>query len=415
MLDRLVRLGVAAVLGVWIARYLGPTRFGTLSYAIAFVSLFGALATLGLDEIVIRDLVRVPGERHEIMGTALALKASGGAIAALLAFGGIFLLRPHDTTTQTVVAVVAVGTIFTALDVIDFAFQSEVASRYVVFARLPAFAVSSLARIALILVAAPLIAFGAMVSVEAALAASGLVLVYRRRSGSLSLWRRRASRARTLLGEAWPLMFSGIAVTIYMKIDQVMLGQMTNAHDVGIYAAAVRLSELWYFIPLAIVSSVFPAIIRARELDQQLYLRKILRLFSLMSAIALTIAVPLTFLASPLVTVAFGTAYAAAGPVLSVHIWASLFVFLGLASSTWYIAEGLIRLSLYRTALGAVVNVLLNILLIPRYQSMGAAIATVVAYGLAGVVANAFSSKTRGLFILQMKSLAFPRYLLRAS
>jgi polysaccharide transporter, PST family len=206
-------------------------------------------------------------------------------------------------------------------------------------------------------------------------------------------------------------MFSGIAVTIYMKIDQVMLGQMASDHDVGIYAAAVRISELWYFIPLAIVSSVFPSIIRARELDQQLYTRKMLRLFSLMSAIALTIAVPLTFLASPLVTFAFGEPYAAAGPVLSVHIWASLFVFLGLASSTWYIAEGLIRLSFYRTTLGATVNVLLNLVLIPRYQSMGAAIATVVAYGLAGVVANAFSSKTRALFVLQVKSLAFPRYL----
>lgn len=415
MLDRTARLGVAAVIGVWVARYLGPARFGTLNYAIAWVTLFGAIATLGLDNIVIRDLVRAPGARPEIMGTAFALKAGGGAVAAMLALGGIFLLRPHDTATQIVVAVVAASTIFTALDVIDFSFQSEVASKYVVLARLPAFAVASLARIALILVAAPLVAFGAMVTVEAALAAVGLVLVYRRRGGSLGLWRRRAARARTLLGDAWPLMFSGVAIAIYMKIDQVMLGQMATDHDVGIYAAAVRLSELWYFIPLTIVSSVFPGIIRAREVDQQLYTRKILRLFSLMTAIALTIAVPLTFLASPLVTFAFGKPYASAGPVLSVHIWASLFVFLGVASTPWLIAEGLMRLSLYRTAAGAVINVLLNLLLIPRYQSMGTAIATVVAYGLAGVVANAFSPKTRVIFILQMKSLAFPRYLFRGS
>lgn len=415
MMDRVVRLGVAAVIGVWIARYLGPTRFGTLNYAIAFVTLFGAFATLGLDNIVIRDLVRVPRARHEIVGTAFVLKAGGGAVAALLAIGGIFLLRPHDTTTQIVVAVVAASTIFTALDVIDFWFQSEVASKHVVYARLSAFAASSIVRVILILVAAPLVAFAAMFTVEAALAALGLVLVYQRRGGVLGLWRRRASRARTLLAESWPLMFSGVAIAIYMKIDQVMLGQMASDHDVGIYSAAVRLSELWYFIPLAIVSSVFPSIIRARELDQELYVRKILRLFSLMAAIALTIAVPLTFLASPLVTFAFGAPYAAAGPVLSVHIWASLFVFLGVASGPWYIAEGLMRLRLYWTAAGAAANVLLNLLLIPRYQSMGTAIATVVAYALAAVFANAFSSKTRGIFILQMKSLAFPRYLLSAS
>src|SRR5204863_6124507 len=185
--------------------------------------------------------------------------------------------------------------------------------------------------------------------------------------------------------------------------------QMASKHDVGIYAAAVRLSALWYFIPVTIVSSVFPSIVRAREVDQQVYMQRILRLFSLMAAIALTIAVPLTFLASPLVTFAFGAPYTAAGPVLSVHIWSSLFVFWGVAQGPWFIAEGLIRLSLLRTAAGAAANVLLNLVLIPRYQSMGAAIATVVAYGLAGVVANAFSSKTRGIFVLQMRSLAFPR------
>jgi Polysaccharide biosynthesis protein len=149
MLDRGVRLAIGAIISIWIARYLGPSNFGTLSYAIAFVSLFATFATLGLDNIVIRDLVRVPGERHEIMGTAFALKAGGGAVAALAALGGIFLLRPHDTTTEIVVAVVAAGTIFTAFDIIDFSFQSEVASKYVVYARLSAFAVSSIARVAL--------------------------------------------------------------------------------------------------------------------------------------------------------------------------------------------------------------------------------------------------------------------------
>jgi PST family polysaccharide transporter len=415
MLDRLVRLGMAAVVGVWIARYLGPTRYGTLSYAIAWVMLFSAFATLGLDSIVIRDLVRAPAERHEVIGTAFALKAGGGALAALLAIGGIFLLRPHDTTTQIVVAVVACSTIFTAFDVIDFSFQSEVASKYVVLARLSAFAVCSLARIMLILLAAGLVAFGAMITVEAALAALGLVLVYRRCGGSLDLWSRRASRARALLGEGWPLMFSGVAIAIYMQIDQVMLGQMASDHDVGIYAAAVRLSQLWYFIPLAIVSSVFPSIIRARELGQQVYLQRILRLFSLMTAIALTIALPLTLLASPLVTFVYGAPYAAAGPVLAVHIWSSLFVFWGVAQGPWYITEGLVRLQLYRAASGAVANVLLNLVLIPRYQSMGAAIATVISYGVADVLWNAFNPKTRVVFILQMKSLAFPRYLLSAS
>jgi PST family polysaccharide transporter len=202
-----------------------------------------------------------------------------------------------------------------------------------------------------------------------------------------------------------------VAITIYMRIDAVMLEEMSGQREVGIYAAATRLSEIWYVIPLAMLASVFPSVVKVRETNPALYKQRLLRLFSLMSGMSLTLAVPIAFLSVPLIRLVYGAKYLDAGPVLAVHIWASLFVFLGSAQEAWNVAEGLLRLSLYRTLCGAVINVGLNLVLIPRYGSLGAAWATVVSYAFAAVFGNLLDRRTRPIFVLQMKSLFFPRYL----
>jgi len=196
-----------------------------------------------------------------------------------------------------------------------------------------------------------------------------------------------------------------------MKIDQVMLKRMLGADAVGVYSAATRLSEVWYFIPTTIVSSVFPSIVESRHANPETYYRRLCGLFSLMSLLALAIAVPMTVLSRPLVLLLFGTRFEAAGTILAVHIWAALFVFWGVAQEPWNIAEGLQRLTLYRTIAGAILNVGLNLLLIPNYGGMGAALATVTAYGVAAWLGNVLDRRTRVMFFLQAKSILFPKYL----
>jgi PST family polysaccharide transporter len=220
-----------------------------------------------------------------------------------------------------------------------------------------------------------------------------------------------AKTAYRLVAESWPQMLGAVAITIYMRIDAVMLEDMSGQREVGIYAAATRLSEIWYVIPLAMLASVFPSVVKVRETNPALYKQRLLRLFSLMSGMSLTLAVPIAFLSVPLIRLVYGAKYLDAGPVLAVHIWASLFVFLGSAQEAWNVAEGLLRLSLYRTLCGAVINVGLNLVLIPRYGSLGAAWATVVSYAFAAVFGNLLDRRTRPIFVLQMKSLFFPRYL----
>jgi PST family polysaccharide transporter len=409
--DKFLRMGVGLVVNIWVVRYLGPDRFGQLSYATAFVALFGAIATLGLDGIVVRELVRNPSESHEISGSAFFLRVAGGFTTVAVSFIAVFLLRRNDPLSWSLVAIIAIGTIFQAFDVIDFWFQSQVLSRYTVIAKNSAFLLMALVKVGLILSHASLIMFAWAALAEIILGAIGLVLAYRYLGHRATVWRGAFSRSLSLLGDSWPMILSGLSVAIYMKIDQVMLGDMAGNGAVGIYTSATKLTEIWYMIPMVIVSSVFPAIVQSKEQDEQLYYRRITRLFSLMAAVSLPIAVPMSLCSNWVVEKLYGAGYQAAGPVLAVHIWASLFVFYGVAQGPWDLTENLTRLAMIRIVIGAIVNILLNLWLIPAYGALGAAVATVVSQALAAVILNILHEKTRPILYCQLKSLMFVRYL----
>lgn len=403
--DRCLRLGAGLLVGVWVARYLGPEQFGSLSYAAAFVGLFGVLATLGLDAFVVRELVSDPESREEVLGTAILLKLMGGTVGLLAMLAAIQAMRPGDAATLLLVAVLGTGLLFQSLDALDFFFQAHYRAKLTVTARNAAFAAMALTRLGLIAVKAPLWAFAAANLAELALGAVGLAIAYRFSGHRLGTLRFSSRRARELLRDSWPVILSGMAITVYMRIDQLMLGQMLGAKELGLYTAAVRLSEVWYFIPMAIVSSVFPAIVAAKAAEGDGYRRRLEALFQLMAGLGYLVAVPMTFLSGWLVQLLFHDAYAAAGPILAVHIWAGVFVFLGVARGSWAISENMSRFALVATLLGAVCNVLINLLLIPRMGAMGAAIGTVSAQLVASVLANAFMPASAPIFRMQVRAL----------
>lgn len=403
--DRILRMGASLFVGVWVARYLGVQQYGLFNYTLAFVSLFSPIFTLGLDDVVIRHIIRQSTNREEILGTTFWLKLLGGTASVLFAVSTMFFLGEHETLKISLVAILGMAGIFRATDTIDLWFQSQVQSKYSVIARNIAFLLNTVIKIVLILTKASLLAFAWVTLAEFAMSAIGLLIVYQVKGYSFWLWRWSLSAAKTLLKESLPLIFSGFAIMIFMRIDQVMLGQMIGNSEVGIYSAAVRVSEIWYFIPGAIVSSVAPSIYAAKEKSESLYYQRIGQLLSLMTCISLGIALPMTFLSEKIIIVMFGSGYAEAGPILSVHIWTSLFVFMGLATSPWFIAEGLNHVSLGKTLFGAILNIILNLFLIPKYGGLGAASATIISQAAATFICNAFDSRTQKIFKIQVRSL----------
>lgn len=405
--DRVLRMGVGLFVGVWVARYLGVKQFGIFNYAMAFVALFSPISTLGLNAVVIRYIVTNPSERDKIIGTTFWLKIIGGITSLLLTVSCVYLFRTGDNLTILLVAILATGGIFESFDSIDLLFQSQVQSKFTVVAKNTAFIIVTLLQVILITMQAPLIAFAWVKLTELGLGAMGLIIAYRVKGYSIKLWRWSFPLARGLLKESWPLILSGLTVMVYMKIDQIMLGEMIGNKAVGIYSAAARVSEVWYFIPIAICSSVNPSIYATKEISEALYYQRIKKLLRMLVVFSIAIALPVSFLSGGIITILFGSSYIEAGYILAIHVWSSLFVFVGVAEQSWFIAEGLTKFAFIKTCTGAFANIFLNIILIPNYGGIGAAFATVISQFFSCFIVNLFHSKTRIMFKIQCQCFLF--------
>jgi O-antigen/teichoic acid export membrane protein len=389
--EKILRMAVGLFVGIWMARYLGPEQFGLFSYTQSFVGLFTVIATLGLDGIVVRELVKDDTRRDEFISTTFWLKLIA-AFGVLIVLAIAVNFTSNDNYTNSLVFIIASATIFQSFNVVDMYFQSKVLSKYIVYANVISLFISSIVKIALILNEAPLIAFAWVILFDSFILASGFIYFYlkSRRHGEQSdrhsvldkessfAWEFNKSTALYLLKDSWPLILSGIVISIYMKIDQVMIKEMMNAQAVGQYAAAVRISEAWYFIPMVITSSLFPAIINAKKQSEELYYARLQKLYGLMVWIAIAIALPMTFLSDWVVNLLYGEQFSQAGDVLMIHIWAGVFVFLGVAKGGWTLLEHQQKYSLQFQVIGAIVNIIGNYFLIPVYGIMGASIATII-------------------------------------
>jgi O-antigen/teichoic acid export membrane protein len=375
---------LSLVVGFIIARYLGPYAFGDLSFADAFAALFAAVGTLGLDSFIIREIIQHPDKRDEILGTSLVMRLAANAVLIPLAILTYLAFRQLSTNETEVslallIAFCSSAALFKSFNIIDSYFQSQVASKYVVHVQNVCLVLSTGVKIALIYNHAPVLYFAGALVFDSAILALGLLFIYKRKQLHLHTWTFNWVRAKSLIQQSWPLILTAVMISIYMKIDQVML-KSAGSKIVGIYSAAARISESWYFIPVAIVTSVFPAIIHARKTDIERYHKRLQNLYDLLVAISLPVAILVSIFANQIIHILYGNPYQGAGILLSIHIWSGIFVFLGSASSQFLLAEGFTLISFSRTAFGALVNVVLNLWLIPIYGALGASIATLIAY-----------------------------------
>lgn len=405
--EQFLRIIAGLFVGFWVARYLGPEQFGVFSYVLAFTAIFGGIAKLGLDGILVRELVSFPEKYTTYLGTAFWLKVIGtfivmGLMAAIVPF------TSNDSQTNLFIFIITAGLIFQSFEVVEFYFQSQVKAKVVSICKVVQLAMSSAIKIYLVITQAELIYFVLVTAFDALSLAVSYAIAYRLKKDHPPFYKHfEISIAKQLLKDSWPLIFSAIVVMIYMRIDQIIIKEMLGEYEVGIYSAAVRLSEGCYFIPMLITASLFPAILNGKKQSEELYKQRLQHLYTLMVWMAIGIALPMTFLSDWLIQLLFGNAYQEAGQVLVVHVWASIFVFLGVASGKWYIVENLQLLAFWRTFWGLIINIGLNFTLIPMIGLQGAAISTVISYTFAGFLFDYFSSKTREVFFMKLKSVIY--------
>lgn len=409
MMARVGTLIIKMFTGIAVANYLGSSGNGILAYPMALITFFLAASALGLDAYITREILQRPQDKNVLLGSAFRMRIAAGLIVLPLIYFSYFLLQYFATNKPEAsfqyILIVSFVCVLQAITIIDSYFQAKVQAKKIMIVQVVANLLSAGVKLFLILSGASLTLFIWALLADAVFIAVGYTFMYQRSGESVLNWKYESKVAKNLLKHAWPLAFSAVLVTLYMKIDQLMIDSFLDSRSLGIYTTVVGLSESWYFIPVATVSALFPAIMNARNYSQERYQKRLQNLYDLMSFLSIGIAIVMTFASTFIYEFLYDKVeYAGGAPVLAIHIWAGVFVFLGSASGQYLIAEGFLKLSLIRTAFGALVNILLNLWWIPIYGIKGAAYASLIAYTCATFFIL-FIPKTRKQGIMMLKSI----------
>ena len=404
-IEQSVRLAAGFVIGIWMARYLGPENFGWLNYAVAVVGIVGSFTGLGINAVVVRELVRSPAEKNLLLGTAAFLRGAGAAVGFLAC---VVIASRQGQPGSTLILVIAAGMVFQVPEVADLLFQARGEAGVSAWVRIAAFLGASIFKLGLLLAHAPLWSFAVAGVLEIALAAVGWWWAAGRRAASLTMWQVEWRRVRSLLAESWPLAVSGLAVSAQAYVDQLFLGTMVGAAELGQYAAALRLVSVFAFIPVVLQVVAAPEITRAQAVDENLYRRRLHGLYRTMFLVFVVTAVPLMVVGPWAARWMYGASYATAAGLLPLLALRMFFTNLGVARSVFITAEGLFKFSLFTATVGALVNFGLNWVWVPKWGARGAIFASFVSFGVTLFALEGFKQRPRENLRLMARAVFMP-------
>ncbi len=403
--DQILRMALGLVVGVWMARHLGPEDFGWLNYAIATVGVVGSLTSLSVGPIVVRELVHEPAAAAGWLGTAWALRAAGAAVGFLAC---VVIAWRQGAPASALVVVVAAGMVVQVPEVADLLFQARGQAKISAWVRMGACLGANALRVALLLADAPLPWFAVAVTAELGLAAIGWWWAARRAGQGWARWRPERARAAALLRASWPLTLSSFAITTQAYADQLVLGLMLGGEELGQYSAALRIVTVFAFVPMVVQTVAAPEITRAKRDDETLYRRRLHSLYRLMLGIFALTAGPLALLGPWAARLLYGGAYAGAAALLP---WLALRLFFtnyGVARSLFVTNEGLFRFALVTAVAGAGLNLALNFALVPHWGARGAIAASTASFALTIFGLEVLDTRARRNLRLMLRAIFLP-------
>ncbi|WP_057830660.1 flippase [Colwellia sp. TT2012] len=412
--EKVIILGMSFLTSVLMARIAGPEVFGQYAYITSFTSLFIPLCAMGLNNISTKYFVKYPKHSHYVFLSALFLRSIGALICIVLGGISAYLLGIKDEQLTYILLLLVLQS-FSLFYLVEFFFLAKKQVSYTLKIRLAIIVCTSTAKIFIIMNGANLFSLLFVHGFEfVAIGLSYLTLYYLQGNqvkGQISKAPSKQSVASLFHQGKW-LLLSGIAAVLYLKIDQVMLASFHGTEEVAYYAAAAKLSEFWYVFPLLIANAFNPKLIQLKQQSADLYQTFLLKILSFMVASAILISLITYAVASPLINLIYGDEYQISANILSIHIFATLFIFQRAILSKWLIIESYYKFSLMSHGAGAISNILLNLLLIPTYGGIGAAWATLLSYMIASFLSLAFTRKTREFMRLMITAMIkWPKYL----
>ncbi len=387
MVEHFLRITSGLYVGVWVARYLGPEQFGLFSYVLAFTAIFGGIAKFGFDGIMVRELVNHPEKRDIYLGTAFWLKFIGSfVVLGLIAF--ILPLTSNDTTTDLFIFIISTGLIFQSFEVIEFYFQSQVLAKIVSICKIIQLTLSVFIKIALVLVEAELIWFVLVSTFDAVSLAISYFIAYQLRKKPVFCKSFDLRIAKLLFKNSWPLMIALVLSTTYTKIDQIMIANILGNSSLGSYSAALRIYDAFMAIIMVFTASLFPMIIASKKRDMVSYRKAILRILKVVICTSFLFLLFSLFFSNLIVVYTFGADFNDANEVLILMALNSIAASYGLIMIRVLITDGRQKKVMLRGFIGLLLNMSLNIYLIPLYGIEGAAYSTLISFFFAHFLLN---------------------------
>lgn len=402
-LEKIISMTILLMVNVLLARELGPEKFGIINYVLAFSGFIALIAPVGLNAILVKEFLKDNVDNRVVFGTAFTVRIIGASLCLTAICIAVYFNWLHSVESKYLI-LTGISGLFTSFYFIDFWFQSKVKSKYCVLVRTVNLMIFTFIKLLLLYTSDDFDLFLKFIILEPVVLSVGyfIILFYDYKSIK---WGVDIKYGLNLLKKSWWLLLSSIAAVICLKIDQIMLSEMVGNKELGIYSVAVRLSEVWYFFPTAIVSSFFPMLIKLKQESDDKYQAKLQWLCDRLFVFSILIAVLVTFTSGFVIRTLYGEQYEVSSVILNIHIWGAIFVFMRALFSKWIITEEVFKYSLITHGVSAVFNVILNIILIPQYFAVGAAIATVMSYFIGSYILLFFNKETKPFFIIMTKSM----------
>lgn len=403
-LDKVLKMTVVMAVNIWAYRYLGPENVGIWNYAIAFVTILTPLANLGIDGIVVRDIVNNPLRKNELIGASFMVKLLGSLFMTLFAILMIYFRRPDDVQMMYYVFIIASSNVFLAFDAIDLYNQSQLKSKYTVLSKSIGYLTCAVAKVFLIVWGMSLEWFVWMQFAENAIGALFLVLWYKKSGEKISTWKLDFTTAKDLLSQSWPLILTAGMMFVQQNIDQIFLGDWVSEYELGQFSTAAKLIALFGFIPMIIQSTVAPELAKAKSHSNALFMLKMNKVYQIMFVVSVSLIAFCVFFGKWIVVLLYGQEYVQAGALMALMSIRLVFVNYGVAKALYITNFNLFRYFLLTGVVGATINIALNFYLIPIYESTGAIWASIISLLISIIIIDFFNPHTRQNFKSMMNS-----------
>lgn len=403
ILEKVFQLILGLVVGIWTARYLGPSNYGILNYGASFIAFFSVICSLGLENVIIKYFVDYPKKHNIILFSAITIRFVTSIISVLVIYLIVSITHYDEKLVIAVITLQSLALLFNSLDTIDYWFQSRLMSMYVVIAKSIARLFVSIWKINLLISGASLQFFALSSAIEAMILGVILLVIYfKKNSIHLSF---SGNYSKELLLNSYHFILSGLLVTLFTQMDRIMLGNLIDQESVGVYSVASTIATLWYFVPLAVINSARPIILKKKQVSISKYQEKLKQLYAFIFWLGLLVSLFITLFSNLIIKTLYGQQYIEAAAPLAILIWASVFSLLGTARNIWIVSEGVNKYTKYYFLIGMLVNFVLNYIFINCFGVVGSAVATLIAQITTTIIAPMLFTKTRGSTYLMSQAL----------